>query len=162
MAESAALALKANGVDIEGDSTVTTNGRENSIECLYYQQDATIPRERATGAATGRRQYGPIIIRKRIDRSSPLIAKALTRNETIEGTFRFFRTGSGGGASEHFYTVRIGSARVSSIKQYLPDVLNTDTADLPMLEEVWFTFGTIAWTFVEGGIEQEDDLTEEA
>ena len=38
MAETVHLFLKANGTDIKGESTQTSLGRADSIECVYYEQ----------------------------------------------------------------------------------------------------------------------------
>jgi type VI secretion system secreted protein Hcp len=159
MAETVHLFLKANGSDIQGESSQSSLGREDSIECLYYEQAVSTAREAASGMATGRRQYQPLLIRKRIDRSSPLIAKALTENQVIEGTFRFYRPSlSGDGTTEEYYTVRIKQGRVGSIKQFVPDVLGTETSVAPPQEEVSFVFNTIEWTYEPGGVTHEDNL----
>ena len=158
MAETVHLYLKANGIDVQGESTQTSLGRENSIECLYYEQAVTTAREAGSGMATGRRQYQPLMIRKRIDKSSPLIAKALTENQVIEGQFKFFRPNpSGDGTTEQFYTVEIKQGRVASIKQINPDTIQPASSTEPPVEEVTFVFHTIAWTFTEGGITHEDE-----
>ena len=90
MAETVHLYLKANGSDIKGESTQHSMGRQDSIECTYYEQKVVTAREAGSGQATGRRQYEPLLIRKRIDKASPLIAKALVENQVIEGVFKFF------------------------------------------------------------------------
>jgi len=108
MAENVYLFLKASGADIPGDSTVTSLGRENSIECLEYRDAVMIPREASSGMATSRRSYEPIKILKRLDRSTPLLLKALCNNEDIEATFRFYRQNpAGDGTTQHFFTVEI-------------------------------------------------------
>ena len=158
MAETVHLFLKANGTDIQGESNQTSLGREGSIECLYYEQAVSTARDAGSGMATGRRQYEPLRIRKPIDRSSPLILKALTENQVVEGTFRFFRPNpAGDGTSEQFYTVVIKQARVGSVKQYVPDTLAEGSASEPPLEEVTFVFGTIEWTYSQGGITHQDN-----
>ncbi len=96
MAETVHLYLKANGKDVKGESTQTSLGREGSIECIEYDQGVQTAREAATGMVTGRRQYAPLRIVKRIDRSSPLLMKALTGNEKIDGAFKFFRPNPNG------------------------------------------------------------------
>jgi type VI secretion system secreted protein Hcp len=157
MAETVHLYLKANGTDIKGESTQHSLGREESIECVYYDQSVTTAREAGSGMATGRRQYNPLVIRKRIDKSSPLIAKALTNNEAIEGTFKFFRPSpTGDGTTEQFYTVAIRQGRVATIKQIVPDTLVPATSTEPPLEEVSFVFHTISWTYTNGGVTHED------
>jgi type VI secretion system secreted protein Hcp len=157
MAETVHLYLKANGAEIQGESTQASLGRENSIECVTYDQLLKTLRALRAGIATGRRQYEPLLIRKRIDKSSPLISKALVRNEVIEGVFKFFRPSpTGDGTTEQFYTVAIRQGRVASQRQYLPDTLDLATAGLPPLEEVAFVFRSIRWTHMFGETEAED------
>ena len=68
------LFLTANGNEIQGESSVTSLGRENSIECLYFYFSGMMPTSTsAGGAATGKRRYDPIRIQKVIDKSSPLL-----------------------------------------------------------------------------------------
>jgi type VI secretion system secreted protein Hcp len=157
MAETVHLFLKANGTDIKGESTQHSLGRQDSIECVYYEQNVVTAREAGSGMATGRRQYNPLVIRKRIDKASPLILKALAENQVIEGTFKFFRPNpTGDGTTEQFYTVVIKAGRVASVKQLCPDTLVPATSTEPPLEEVSFVFHTIAWTFTNGGVTHED------
>ena len=157
MAETVHLYLKANGADIQGQSSQTSLGRENSIECVYFEQAVRTAREAGSGLATGRRQYEPLLIRKRLDKSSPLISKALVQNAVIEGVFKFFRPNpNGDGTTEQFYTVEIKRGRVSSQKQIVPDTIIPATSTEPPLEEVSFVFHTIKWVYTDGGVEHED------
>ena len=99
MAQSVHLFLKAAGNEVHGESTIKSLDRENSIECLSFTDAVRTAREASSGMATGDRTYEPLVVQKRIDKSSPLLAKALCNNEEIEGTFRFYRpspTGDGG------------------------------------------------------------------
>ena len=161
MAETVHLFLKANGSDIKGESTQTSLERGDSIECLYYEQEVVTAREAGSGMATGRRQYKPLVIRKRIDKSSPLIAKALAENQVIEGTFKFFRPNpAGDGTTEQFFTVAIKKGRVASLRQFNPDTIVPATSTEPPMEEVTFVFHTIAWTFTNGGVTHEDTWSE--
>jgi type VI secretion system secreted protein Hcp len=157
MAETVHLYLKANGQDIQGESTQTSLGRENSIECLYYKQSVISAREAGSGMATGRRQYEPLLIRKRIDKSSPLLMKTMVENVACEGTFKFFRPNpTGDGTTEQFYTVVIKQARIASVSQYVPDTIVPATSTEPPLEELTFVFHTINWTYTNGGVTHED------
>jgi type VI secretion system secreted protein Hcp len=161
MAETVHLYLKANGTDIQGDSHQTSLGRENSIECVYYKQEVVTAREAASGLATGRRQYNPLLVRKRIDKASPLLAKALTENQVIEGTFKFFRPNpSGDGTTEQFYTVVIKQGRIASLSQVVPDTIVPASSTEPPLEEVTFVFHTISWTYTDGGVTHEDSWSQ--
>ncbi len=153
MAETVHLTLLANGEQIEGDSTQTSLERENTIECLAFEQSGNVPVSETS--VTGRRRYKPLRIVKRIDRATPLIARAFARNETITGTFRFYRAG-GDGTTEHFFTIEVREGRVASVRQFVLGVLDADVADEPPQEEVTFVFSTISWRWEPTGIDHED------
>lgn len=157
MAETVHLYLKANGTDIAGESTQTSLGRENSIECVYYKFNVKTAREAGSGMATGRRQYEPLLIRKRIDKATPLLMKALCENAVVDGVFKFFRPNpTGDGTTEQFYTVAFKQGRVASVQHVNPDVFNPVTNTEPPLEEITFVFHTISWTYTNGGVTHED------
>jgi type VI secretion system secreted protein Hcp len=163
MAETVHLYLKANGNDIQGDSTQTSLERENSIECVYFRSTVRTAREAGSGRATGRRTYEPIVIRKRIDKSTPLIYKALCNNEVMEGVFKFFRPNpTGDGTTQQFYTIEFKEGRVSSFDAVSPDCIDPASSNNPPLEEVAFVFHTISWTYEDGGISHVDSWRENA
>lgn len=151
MAESIHLYLKANGFEIKGESTQISLGRQDSIECVCFDQLVQ---------TIGKRQYQPLLIRKRIDKSSPLLFKALCENAVIEASFLFYRPNpTGDGTTEQFYTVEIKKGRIASIRNYLPDTLSSATEKFPALEEVTFVFQTISWTYTDGGVVYEDNIS---
>lgn len=156
-AETVHLYLKSNGEDIQGESTQTSLGRANSIECLSFKMGGAMQLVAASGAPSGRRTYEPIVFRKRIDKSSPLLWRALSRNEVIEGSFRFFRQ-SPDGTTEHFFTIELGSGRISAIRTISPDTVDPATAKQPPYEEVSIVFQTIRWTYVKGGVQHQDTI----
>jgi type VI secretion system secreted protein Hcp len=161
MAETVHAFIKANGTDLNGESTQTSLGRENSIECVYFEDSVRTAREKGSGMATGRRTYEPIKILKRIDKSSPLLAKALCNNEIIEGTFKFFRPSpTGDGTTQQFFTIEISEGRVAGIKRVVPNAIDPASSSEPPLEEVGFVFHTITWTYEEGGIQHTDNWRE--
>lgn len=146
-----------NGVAVQGDSPETSLGRQNSIECLYYRQGVAVP---ATSSGTsGRRTYEPLVIRKRVDRSSPQLATALVQNRVVEGTFKFFRLSpSGDGTAEQYYTTKITDGRIVSVTQFVTDV--DDPGRLPdqPFEEVSFVFNQIEWTWNQNGTTYLDQI----
>jgi type VI secretion system secreted protein Hcp len=162
MAETVHLYLKANGANVDGESTQVSLGRENSIECLSFEDSVRTAREAGSGMASGRRTYEPVRIQKRIDKSSPLIARALCNNEVIEGVFKFFRPNpTGDGTTEQFFTVKIRDGRVASVRRTSPDVIDPASAFAPPTEEVTFVFHTISWTYENGGVEWEDSWSDQ-
>lgn len=156
MAETVHLYLKANGTDIKGESTQTSLGRADSIECLFFQDSVRTAREKGSGLATGRRTYEPVEIIKRIDKSSPLLAKALCNNEKIDGIFKFFRPNEDTGETEHFFTVEIEKGRLAGIKRVSPNVIDPAAGAEPPTETVTFVFHSITWTYENGGVMHRD------
>ena len=161
MAETVHLYLKANGQDIQGDSTQTSLGRANSIECLYFEHAVQTARGAGSGMPTGRRTYDPIRIVKRIDKASVLLVKALVQNQVVEGVFKFFRPSpTGDGTTVQFYTISFKQGRIASFQQVTPETFDPETAAYPELEEVTFVFRTIKWDYVKGGITFEDSWSQ--
>jgi type VI secretion system secreted protein Hcp len=158
MAETVHLTLTANGVRIEGESTQTTLNRADTIECVSFENNVALAVTAFGGAATGRRRHKAIVIRKRIDKSSPLLAKALVENQTVEGIFRFYRPDSAG-ETEEFFSIEIGSGRVSSLSQLVASTLDPATTALPPLEEVAFVYDRIVWTDPIADIRFEDRVS---
>ena len=161
MAETVHLYLKSNGEDIQGESSQTSLGRENSIECVYFQDSVRTAREKGSGMATGRRTYEPIKFLKRIDKSSPLLARSLCNNEVIEGVFKFFRPNpAGDGTTEHFMTIEIAEGRIAGVTRTVQNTLDPASANEPPLEEVAFVFHTITWTYEPTGAMHTDTWRE--
>jgi len=157
MAMTVHLYLTANGTKIDGDSTIQSMDRENSIECLSFEDAVRTAREASSGMASGERTYEPVRITKRIDKSSPLLAKSLCNNEVIEATFKFYRpTPVGDGTTEQHFTIALQEGRIASITRVSPDVIDPASASAPPTEEVTFVFGYISWTFEPDGIEHVD------
>lgn len=157
MAETVHLYLTANGQEIQGESTQVSLERENSIECIYFADSVRTARERGSARATGRRSYEPLRIVKRIDKASPLLAKALCNNEVIEGTFKFFRPAPGGdGTTEQYFTVVIQRGRIAGITRVSPNCIDPASSMDPPTEEVSFVFHSIRWCYEADGVEHED------
>jgi type VI secretion system secreted protein Hcp len=156
-ATSVALFLTANGVSVQGDSQQEMT--EGAIECIAYQSAVAAAQRQGTGQATGRRTHEGISIRKPIDRSSPLLAKALCNNEVVEGTFKFFRPNpNGDGTTEHYFTVEIEKGRVTRIHLVSPDGY-ANPGDPPFVaafEDVQFSYNEITWRYELTGTEHND------
>lgn len=142
------MRIRVNGEELEGDTY--REDRQGQIEIHGFENAVITAREAGSGLATGRRQYQPLLIRKRIDKSSPLLMKALTTNSVVEVQFSFYRPNpTGDGTEEHFYTVELRQARVASVKM-------VQNGSEPPTEEISFVFHTITWTYEDGGITHED------
>lgn len=147
---------------IQGDSV--RSGRENTIEVEYLQQKVKTPIDPSTGASTGRRQYEPFVIRKRVERSTPLLLNALITNETLTGSFKFYKVDQKTGTEVNFYTIELKNARVISHNEYSPQANDSGAGSsaVPSMEEVAFVFQTITWTIEDGGITATDTISSTA
>lgn len=153
--ESPSKQLQGAYVKIDGiDGEVTRTGAKGWIALNEFTQEVKSPRDVASGQATGRRQYAPVIIRKRIDKASTLLAKAIATNQTIPSmTVELTRESpsKGGGKQEVYMKIELKNVMVSSFQE-----AGVDDNGEPM-EEVSFTFQKITWTDVKSGISASDD-----
>lgn len=161
MAETVHLYLTSNGEKVDGDSSQTSLARENTIECLYFCDSVRTAREKGSGMATGRRTFEPVLIRKRIDKSSPILARSLCNNEVVEAIFKFFRPNpAGDGTTEHFFTVEVAEARLAHIRRISPDTIDPASATEPPTEEIGIVFHNITWTYEPSGAMHHDNWRE--
>jgi type VI secretion system secreted protein Hcp len=59
------------------------DGTQTTMDVLSFSQGIVSPRDAASGQATGKRQYKPITIVKRVDASTPRLFQACATNETL-------------------------------------------------------------------------------
>ena len=156
------LTMTANGEAVEGDSIQTTMDRENTIECFSFEYGVQSASEAFSGAASGNRNYEPIRVVKRIDKSTPLLWKALCNNEVVEGAFKFYRPNpAGDGTTEHFYTVELTEARVAGIDFDSPNAM-MEGSNEPATETVTFVYNNMLQTYESTGAAHEDKFAERA
>ena len=135
--------------DFKGGST--QKGKEGAMQCTGFQSQLLVPRDNATGRASGRLQIDPIKCVKHIDRASPLFVNALLTNEVLtEVTFSFSQTAAGGPEKleKVAYTVALKNATVAGVRQFL------DPAGLAQ-EEITISYQQATTTFVDGGVTAE-------
>jgi type VI secretion system Hcp family effector len=161
------LRLTANKEAVKGESSVSTIGGEDVstlIECDSFTEGCRTAQEAGSMTPTGTRLYDPIVIRKNVDSSSPLIMRALTDTEPCEAEFLFFRPTKASGKQEKFFTITISDARISEVKRFLPEESTANTggakdvsaAGKPPQELVSFVFGKISWKHEVGKTEHDD------
>ena len=150
-AETVHLTLTMDGAVIEGDSTQTSLGRANTIECVSWESEFFRP-----AGAEHTRVHRPVKIVKRIDKSTPLLAKAFENNQTGTASFKFYRPDpTGNGTTEQFFTVILDGVRITSERILLPSTLTQVTANSPPLDEVTFAYTSMRIMYTNGGVETE-------
>jgi type VI secretion system secreted protein Hcp len=179
MAQTVHLKLFIDKKAVEGESAQQADERKGTIECVAFDAGVTAPVDAGDGHPTGRRQYAPVVVRKRIDKTTPRLAEALAKSLRLEATFRFYRPSSNyQGTDENFLTVTIGrpstapagpnpaeapNAYVSGIRLVVPDTLESPKDDpREAYEEVSFTFDDISWEARKKGEDKTDSLVHDS
>ncbi|MEG1041009.1 MAG: Hcp family type VI secretion system effector [Pseudomonas sp.] len=90
-----------------------------------------------------RATHTPIVITKNVDKSSPLLAQALSNREEIKCTIRFYRT-SAFGTQEKYYTIELEGGQVADLLLDLPHAVLHSDAEAQ--EQISFRYRTITWT----------------
>lgn len=145
--------------EIQGDmdGECIRAGLEKWIECLAFNHEISSPRDPHTGQATGHRQHHLLTITKEFDTASPLLCKALVTNEKLkEVTIKWYRP-SQSGKEQHYYTVKLESAFLASVKPWIPNVLDPEHKSYTNMENISFVYSKISWTHEVAGKAAEDD-----
>lgn len=133
-------------------------GREDTVEVYEFQHAIDIPKDQQSGRIIGQRFHSPVSITKELDKSSPLLALALTTAEQLTITLRFYRFApDGSGKQEQFYTIKLEEAQLISYHAELPFVKDPEEAQYPLLDRLQIAFRRIECTYEDGGITFDDD-----
>lgn len=139
--------------EIEGSCDI--EGRENTILVQSFKHIVDLP-SNDSGMPTGRRVHRPLMITKEVDKSTPKLYQALCTGEVItEATLRWYRL-DGSGDESQFFTVMLQDALIVKLESWVPDVLDKNYAGYSNMENLWFTYEVIRWTWEQDGIEYEE------
>lgn len=137
--------------------SVTQGGREDSIMVIGYSHKIVSPRDAASGLPTGKRQHGPLVITKEIDKASPLLQSIICNNENIIKFEINFWAPSITGQETVFYKIELENASISEIHQEMLNNKYPENMQHKEREHISFCYQKIIWTFEDGGITAEDD-----
>ncbi|MFU2315789.1 Hcp family type VI secretion system effector [Rahnella sp. PCH160] len=110
-------------------------------QIMVYELTNSISREQSS-------THHPVIIKKPIDKSSPLLGKAISDNEILTCDFDFYRTNRFG-INELYYKLKLTKARMTYINLNIPNVL-LDNKNQPE-EKISFSYETITWEHISAG-----------
>lgn len=91
---------------------------------------------------SNRATHQPIVITKNIDKSSPLLAQAMSNRESVDCKITFYRV-SPKGIQERFYTIEVMGARISRLVVDMPHALFE--SDEEAQEQVSIRYRDISW-----------------
>ena len=129
--------------------SVTQKGREGRIMVVAVSHEIVSPRDAASGLPTGKRMHKPFVITKELDRSTPLLNRALVTNETLAEFELTVFAKNLKGVDAPAYTVKLTQASIAPIRLV--------EKDGQLYEEVSVTYQKIEWTWIDGGITAMDD-----
>jgi len=135
--------------------SVTQKGREDSIMVIAFEQMTKIE----MGIAAGKRNVGPIVITKEVDKSSPVLRQMLNTNEIIKEAFIKFWTPSASGKESQHYTVKLTQARIVAMKTVMANNKIPSNMQLKEYEEITIIYGRAEWTWMDGGIMTVEDAS---
>ena len=120
------------------------DGSTALIDVRSFSADVSSPRDLATGQASGKRQYKPLMITKQMDAATPLFHKALGTNELLSSVvLKIYRPGT----TTVDETITLTQASVSEITN-----AGSGAADALPLETLSITFQSISYEFSFGGV----------
>ena len=133
-------------------------GHEGDCTFHAFEQEAGTGRD--MGVDGGRRIYHAVRITKVIDKSSPRIQEALKSNESLPQVVFTFIRADATGQQEEYYKITLEQARISNIRNYMPDSLDPANATLVPMQDVSFAYEKITWQHVIGRTECQDSWSE--
>jgi type VI secretion system secreted protein Hcp len=130
--------------DIDGPIDRGEDGA--AIGVLGFSHEVISPRDAASGLPTGKRQHKPVVVTKRIDKSTPLLYQGIVTNKNFPTVRLEFYQRNDTGEVENYYTILLTNASIASVR-----------SESPHFEEISFVYQKIEWTFEDGGVTAEDD-----
>ena len=150
----AALSAYFKADTITGDSP--RQGLQAYTEVNGYNHEVSSPFDPATGLATGKRQHRPFKIVKEVSRSSIDFRNTWVRGQTLKNAeLRLYRQAQTG-QEVNYHTYRFIGIRIVSIRDWMPNNRDSAVLNLPHMQEISFTYDTIEWEYVDGGVAATD------
>lgn len=138
--------FNAAGAHVDGESTIHNSaGLDTSkmIELQAFTQVFSTGWDARAARVTSPTALGPVTIKKEMDCSSPLLAKALTGTEECDITFHFMRQTSQGHGKEEYYTIKLENARVVRITSSMEE---REHGRMFPAEIVELAYSKVTWT----------------
>lgn len=143
------ITSEVQGLLTEGNLTEASVGsgwqeaHEDEILVQSFSQEVTVARDAYAGGAAGARNNRPVRITKEVDKCTPRLHEALSRNERlIKVEFTFFRA-SASGVQELFFKITLEDAFISMVRDRLAEGDDPGSVRFPMIEDVEIVFRRI-------------------
>ncbi|MHC8323117.1 Hcp family type VI secretion system effector [Pseudomonas sp. GB2N2] len=151
------------GLITDGASSLASVGNvfqeshQNKIMVQAFSHQVTVPRDLQFPHSTGPRVHKPLMISKVVDKSSPLLHRALAIRDVLTPCcFTWYRNGQNG--AEIYYQIDLVDAVIVDIQSKMIQSTDAGSAQSTIIEDVYFTYRKIIWSHVGGNTTESDDL----
>ncbi|RJT46507.1 Hcp family type VI secretion system effector [Rahnella woolbedingensis] len=139
------LTGQTQGLISAGCSSLDSIGNKAQIahldQIMVYELSHILSREENVN-------HHPVVVTKPIDKSSPLLGKAISENEILTVNLDIYRTNRFG-KDELFFKIKLTKARLSDISLVFPNTIDDNNAQA--YEELSFSYETITWEHIIAG-----------
>ena len=139
------MTLRLNGETVEGDGE--SHGESGFTDCLAFADGITTD-QAPTGRSLGRRHPEPIVVRKRIDRTTPRLLESAVA-ERAGGRHVHLLPPDADGTSEHYFTVDVSGGRIVGIERSWQADASSEHEDVRIAPLA------VTWTHVPSGTSYE-------
>ena len=135
----------------------------DKVPGLSFHYSVASPRDAASGMATGRRTHQPVSFVKEWGAATPQFQQAMITNELFKSVLFEFLKVNDNGEEYVFHTIKLGTALISEIQQYIDPAGSPGSAgglsgDTGPLEKISFNFQRIEITNIDGQTTAVDEL----
>lgn len=137
-------AFKLGDTALSGDTTLTHIGDVDLSAGHIELLELNFGGERDLGKdgrpkRAGRHRLLPLRLVKRMDQTTPLLYRALSRGETLAGEIKLFDPDPATGELRHRFGVTVGEGRIIAMTTTSPEALDPEDANRPAYDflEIW-------------------------
>ena len=136
--------------DIKGSSKI--KGLEGTITVYSYDHCVEILKNRDSKYASGQRLHQDLMVSKEIDKSTPKLYQALCTGDKCEVEILWYLPSHKEKKNE-IYRIHMKNALITKLKPKFIDPFTRTFDQTPYLEEVYFAYEKITWTWIPDGTE---------
>lgn len=134
------MEVTIDGNKVDGETSDISLGREGTIELVGYNHEVI-----------GQGGHSEIRIIKRIDKSSPMLHKALDEVSMVTARILVFQKNDSG-PEYHRFTIELSGGMIHGIRGWMPNKLDGTVMEWGFLEEVSIRYDSLTITDeIEGG-----------
>jgi type VI secretion system secreted protein Hcp len=125
----------------------TNKAHQDWIEVLEFDHTLVSPRDESSGAASGRIQFKPIKIKKRVDPATPGIIQALASNDNLKEVVWEFWTAGATGGLQKYMDIKINNGRIVSSNMGMHPEESATKGSGIVTQTIELTYDVMSWKY---------------